>query len=648
MSCQWRCCNDGKGRNTMNRAHRIRHSRLTAWAGFALLLSMLAPIWSLAATTVSLTAPVANQNYKAPATIVLAASATASSGTLTKVVFYRGATVIGTATTPPYTVTWSTSTVGSYSLTAKATDSSGAITTSGAIPIKVVANQSPTVVLTVPAANQSYKAPAIVVLTANATDADGTIAKVVFYRGTTVIGTATTAPYTVTWSSAAAGSYSLTAKATDNNGKVTTSAAIPITVIGRPTVSFTSPGNGAVFIVPAMISLTAKAEYMDNPVAKVEFYQGTTLIGTAKTAPYAANWTNVAAGHYTLSVRATDTTGATHTSTPVGISVIVNQAPTVSLTSPINNQTFPALATVLLMASATDAENDLAKVEFFQNGTQIGMALQPPYTAHWTNVAAGSYQVTAVATDAVGVQATSSPVPITVGAQQPTQHGRVYYIHADHLDAPRVVTDPANTVVWRNLPTTEPFGNSPPEEDPDADGTRFEFNLRFPGQYFDQETQTHYNYFRDYDPGTGRYVQSDPIGLQGGINTYSYVNGNPVGYSDPLGLQATIPGPGGIPIPLPIPTPKPGGKGQGSGDSGLGEFDPWTGTNTETRTPSLDPKTPSGPRSPMDPEGGGACRRMYEACMQAATSKMCPVIAKPPIVAVCTAAFISCVAALGD
>ena len=84
---------------------------------------------------------------------------------------------------------------------------------------------------------------------------------------------------------------------------------------------------------------------------------------------------------------------------------------------------------------------------------------------------------------------------------------------------------------WDN---SDPFGNNLPNENPNGAGA-FNFNLRFPGQYFDRETNTHQNYFRDYDPSIGRYVQSDPIGLEGGINTFGYVGGNPLIYTDPTG-----------------------------------------------------------------------------------------------------------------
>lgn len=121
------------------------------------------------------------------------------------------------------------------------------------------------------------------------------------------------------------------------------------------------------------------------------------------------------------------------------------------------------------------------------------------------------------------------------------QGSEVLFIHADHLGTPRAVTAAGQTVVWQWQ--SDPFGGTLPDQDPDADGVHFELNLRFPGQYFDQETGLHYNYFRDYDPATGRYVQSDPIGLRGGLNIFAYALSNPNKYIDPQGLTSLFPGP---------------------------------------------------------------------------------------------------------
>jgi RHS repeat-associated protein len=110
----------------------------------------------------------------------------------------------------------------------------------------------------------------------------------------------------------------------------------------------------------------------------------------------------------------------------------------------------------------------------------------------------------------------------------------VYYLHADHLDTPRLLTNAAGAIVWRVR--YEAFGKATVENDPDGNGTPITLNVRFPGQYYDAESGLHYNGFRDYDPATGRYVQSDPIGLAGGLNTHAYVKGNPLSFSDALGL----------------------------------------------------------------------------------------------------------------
>jgi RHS repeat-associated protein len=113
--------------------------------------------------------------------------------------------------------------------------------------------------------------------------------------------------------------------------------------------------------------------------------------------------------------------------------------------------------------------------------------------------------------------------------------GEIYFIHSNQVNYPAALTDSQGTVVWRWKP--RPFGDSLADEDPDGDGQRLAFNLRFPGQYFDAETGLHYNYFRNYDPAVGRYVENDPIGIVGGLNTYGYVGGNPLIYIDPKGLE---------------------------------------------------------------------------------------------------------------
>jgi RHS repeat-associated protein len=88
-------------------------------------------------------------------------------------------------------------------------------------------------------------------------------------------------------------------------------------------------------------------------------------------------------------------------------------------------------------------------------------------------------------------------------------------------------------IVWRW--DSEPFGTAAANQNPSGSGTPFVYNPRFPGQYYDAETGLNYNYERDYDPATGRFVESDPIGLRGGRNTYAYADGNPITNTDPTG-----------------------------------------------------------------------------------------------------------------
>ncbi|HEK0259951.1 TPA: RHS repeat protein, partial [Pseudomonas aeruginosa] len=118
-------------------------------------------------------------------------------------------------------------------------------------------------------------------------------------------------------------------------------------------------------------------------------------------------------------------------------------------------------------------------------------------------------------------------------AQGKVGNPTLLYLHGDHLDTPRLATDASGQIAWQWQ--SDAFGRG----EALSQGST-QVNLRFPGQYYDAESGLHYNYFRDYDPETGRYVESDPIGLGGGLNTYGYVEANPVLRTDSLGLMQDI------------------------------------------------------------------------------------------------------------
>jgi RHS repeat-associated protein len=120
-----------------------------------------------------------------------------------------------------------------------------------------------------------------------------------------------------------------------------------------------------------------------------------------------------------------------------------------------------------------------------------------------------------------------------VNSNQVSQH-KLVYLHTDQLNTPRVGTSAAANITWRW--NSDVFGVGDVEDIGDGSGVAATINLRMPGQYFDRESGSFYNYFRDYDSSTGRYLQSDPVGLRGGPNTYAYVSNNPIFWFDRFGL----------------------------------------------------------------------------------------------------------------
>jgi pectate lyase len=183
-----------------------------------------------------------------------------------------------------------------------------------------------------------------------------------------------------------------------------------------PTVSITAPINGATFTAGANITVSANATDSNGTVTSVAFFANGSPIGTDTSSPYSISWNNVAAGTYALTAVATDNGGAQGTSQTVNIVVNPsgNPPPTVSITAPINGATFTAPANITVSANATDSNGTVTSVAFFANGSPIGTDTTSPYSIAWNNVAAGSYALTAVATDNGGAQGTSQTVNITV------------------------------------------------------------------------------------------------------------------------------------------------------------------------------------------------------------------------------------------
>jgi hypothetical protein len=355
--------------------------------------------------------------FETSESIALAVDAVSPSGTIVKVDFLRGSTLLGSASAPPFRYTWSNAPQGNHTITARATDGNGVMSTA-ALGIQVSGpNQSPIIALTSPANGAGFTAPAQIPIAVSASDSDGSISLVEFLSNGNVIGTTNLSPYAMTWSNVGPGSYALTARATDNRAAVATSAPVSVVVAAPnspPSVAIATPLPGAQYAAPAIVNLSATASDSDGSVAKVDFYADGALIGTVQTPPYAFTWSNVAAGTYGLIAKATDNAGLVANSPPVSISVNQNAAPIVSLTVSDSGTARYAPASITLTATASDANGTISRVEFYQGSTLIGTATVPPYAVTWSDVPAGSFVVTAKAIDNAGASGTSNAIPISV------------------------------------------------------------------------------------------------------------------------------------------------------------------------------------------------------------------------------------------
>ena len=183
-----------------------------------------------------------------------------------------------------------------------------------------------------------------------------------------------------------------------------------------PTVSITSPTNGAVFLAGTNIEIRTTASDPDGPISKVEFFRGSIKLGEDTTLPYSVIWSNAPAGSYTLTARATGDQGEMAMSAPVNIIVIMptNRPPTVRITQPVDRTIFQLGEPIVIEAEANDAEGPVQRVEFYAGATKLGAGTASPFRFTWLGAAIGDYALTARAVDQGGLVGISEPVRIAV------------------------------------------------------------------------------------------------------------------------------------------------------------------------------------------------------------------------------------------
>ena len=415
--------------------------------------------------------------FLTPASLTLYARAVETAGTVAAVQFFVNSVSLGVvsnssqiivsniSTAYLFPLTWSNAPAGSYGLKVIATDTNGNTATSSVVNISIVTNLPPppsvpfAVSFWYPTNGQTFTAPATVGVHALVTDsnvvqtmqyfANGSSIGIVTNTSGVLLTNSTQAnPFFLSWSNVLAGSYALIAIAADSKGNIATSAPVNITVTNvpppviRPSVGIYSPANGATYSAPATVNIYARAYESTGLVATVQFFANSLSLGVVPNSSqvivsnistaflFPLKWSNAPAGSYALTVVATDTNGNPATSSVVNITIVTNVPPpnvpfVISFWYPTNGQMFAAPANVGVHARVTDS-NVVETIQYFANGTNIGTVTNTggvgltnstqgnPFFLDWSNVPAGNYALTAVASDSAGNTATSAPVAIFV------------------------------------------------------------------------------------------------------------------------------------------------------------------------------------------------------------------------------------------
>ncbi len=273
---------------------------------------------------------------------------------------------------------------------------------------------NPSVTITGPGNGSSVLVNVATTLSASAVSVVGVVANVQFYVNATAQGGPITVfPYTTTWTPTTVGSYSLSAIVTDSFGNQGISAVNTVAVNAAPSVSITNPADGSVVTANTTQTVTANssATTPGATITSVQFFANNISLGTVTALPYQVSWTPGAPGTYALTALAIDSNGNRITSAVVNVNA--DQAPTVTITSPIGGSSIGINSTQTITATATPG-NFIKQVDFFANGSLLGTSTTAPYSFVWKPTSGGIYNLTAVATNNLGTTTSSAAVVVLV------------------------------------------------------------------------------------------------------------------------------------------------------------------------------------------------------------------------------------------
>lgn len=374
---------------------------------------------------VRITSPEDGKVFFAGQEINIQADAKDSDGSITKVEFYSGETLIGISMASPFRVTWRDIPPGKFNLKAIAFDDKGAFSESKAVQVIVNERQElPDIQIVSPYDNQVFQEGESVYFTVMFSGDAGSVSKVTYYNGNEILGTSLEDPFDFELENARAGTYQIRAVAIGGNPQIER-ASSPIQIIVEPKshtrFAITAPLHRATFQEGDDVIIQVAIPESNKKISKVEFYRGNSLLGSISQSPYSFTWDKVPAGIFNLVARLVYQDGSNLLSSIVAIKVLERPEPIITLGYVLKENQNSYLNSVQLDVNFKHLKTPVQQVALYVNDVFLGSSNSFPFTYIWHYVLPGSYRVKAIATDDFGGELVSDYIMVEIDQPDATQ-----------------------------------------------------------------------------------------------------------------------------------------------------------------------------------------------------------------------------------